>query len=100
MSLHVAPRRVEPFGAIVGFSGWLLQPEDLLEQTISRPPILLVHGDMDDLVPVQSMGEANQALSGAGFEVCSLVMNGTGHGIAPDGLSVALTFVREKLGIS
>ena len=58
MSLHVAPRRSEPFAAVVGFSGRLLQPESLKDELVVRPPVLLVHGDQDDLVPVQSLPSA------------------------------------------
>jgi len=100
MSLHVAPRRPDPVAGIVGFSGRLLQPESLADEVVSRPPVLLVHGDQDDLVPPDSLPEAGNALSAAGFEVYAHVMKGTGHGIAPDGLSVALAFIREKLGMA
>ncbi|MCV2881186.1 alpha/beta hydrolase [Actibacterium sp. XHP0104] len=99
MSLHIAPRRTEPFAGVVGFSGRLLHPDMLADDTISRPPVLLVHGDMDDVVPVQSLPEAGEALSEAGFEVYAHIMKGTPHGIAPDGLSVALTFMRNRLGM-
>ena len=98
MSLHVAPRRDEPFAAVVGFSGRLLQPESLEDELKTRPPVLLVHGDQDDLVPVQSLQDAGQALSELGSEVYDHIMEGTGHGIAPDGLNVALAFMRDRLG--
>ena len=97
MSLHLAPRRPEPFAGVVGFSGRLLQPEILEDEVKSRMPVLLVHGDQDDMVPPASMPEAANALSAAGFQVYAHVMEGTGHGIAPDGLSVALAFIREQL---
>jgi len=99
MSLHVAPRREEPVAAVVGFSGRLLQPESLEDEVVSRPPVLLIHGDQDDVVPPQSLPEAGNALTAVGFEVYAHVMRGTAHGIAPDGLSVALAFIRDKLGI-
>jgi phospholipase/carboxylesterase len=99
MSLHVAPRRAEPVAALVGFSGRLLQPELLADEVKVKPPVLLVHGDQDEMVPIQSLPEAGNALSAAGFEVYAHVMKGTGHGIAPDGLSVALAFIRDKLGL-
>ena len=99
MSLHVAPRRPETVAGIVGFSGRLLQPELLADEALSKPPVLLVHGDADEMVPPQSLPEAGNALTEAGFEVYAHVMKGTGHGIAPDGLSVAAAFMREKLGI-
>ena len=99
MSLHIAPRRGEALAGVVGFSGRLLAPERLMGETVSRPPILLAHGDRDDMVPPQSMPEAADALGAAGFEVVSHVMNGQGHGISTDGLSVALAFIKEKLGV-
>ncbi len=100
MSLHVAPRREDEIAGIVAFSGRILSPELLKDEAVSKPPVLLVHGDSDDMVPPQSLPEAAEALQEAGFkEVYAHVMKGTGHGIAPDGLSVALAFMRDKLGL-
>ncbi|MEL6585279.1 MAG: alpha/beta fold hydrolase [Pseudomonadota bacterium] len=100
MSLHVGPRRADRLAGIVGFSGRLLKPESLAEDVVQRPPILLVHGDQDDVVPVQSLPEAAEALEAAGFEqIYAHIMKGTAHGIAPDGLSVAVAFMREVLGL-
>jgi phospholipase/carboxylesterase len=100
MSLHVAPRREDPVLGIVAFSGRLLEPDLLADEVVSRMPVLLVHGDQDDMVPPQSLPEAAETLQGAGFkEVFAHVMKGTGHGIAPDGLSVALAFMRDKLSL-
>ena len=99
MSLHVAPRREDPVAGIVAFSGRLLEPELLADEVQSRMPILLVHGDQDDVVPVQSLPQAAEALQNAGFsDVYAHLMKGTAHGIAPDGLSVALAFIRDQLG--
>ncbi|MBR9842149.1 MAG: alpha/beta fold hydrolase [Rhodobacteraceae bacterium] len=100
MSLHVAPRREDEIAGIVAFSGRLLSPDLLVDEAQCRPPVLLVHGDADDVVPVQSLPEAAEALQKAGWtEVYAHIMKGTGHGIAPDGLSVALAFMRDKLGL-
>jgi phospholipase/carboxylesterase len=100
MALHVAPRREDPVAGIVAFSGRLLSPDLLADETRSRPPVLLVHGDADDVVPVQSLPEAAEALQEAGWkDVYAHIMKGTAHGIAPDGLSVALAFMRDKLGL-
>lgn len=98
MSLHVGPRREDALAGIVAFSGRLMSPELLEDEARTKPPILLVHGDMDDVVPVQSLPEAAEALQKAGFtDVYAHIMKGTAHGIAPDGLSVALAFMRDKL---
>ena len=100
MALHVAPRREDAVAGIVAFSGRLLEPELLADETVSRPPVLLVHGDADEVVPIQSLPQAAEALQQAGWkEIFAHVMKGTGHGIAPDGLSVALAFMRDRLGL-
>jgi phospholipase/carboxylesterase len=99
MALHVGPRREDELAGIVGFSGRLLAPELLVDEVQSKPPILLLHGDQDDVVPVQSLPQAAEALQEAGFkEVFAHVMEGTAHGIAPDGLGVSLAFLRDKCG--
>ena len=97
MSLHIAPRRAEAIAGVVGFSGRLLVPETLTAEARVKPPVLLVHGDADQMVPFEDMGRAGNALLDAGFEVYGHVMQGTGHGIAPDGLGAALQFLREEL---
>ena len=97
MALHVLPRRAAPVAGIVGFSGRLLAPDSLEAETRSKPPVLLIHGDADPMVPFADMGNAGRALTAAGFETFGHVMKGTGHGIAPDGLSVALAFLKDRL---
>ncbi len=100
LALHVAPRREDALAGVVAFSGRLLRPEMLADDLKTRPPVLLVHGDLDDVVPPQSLPQAAEALQEAGWQdVYAHVMKGTGHGIAPDGLSVALAFMRDKLGL-
>ncbi len=100
MALHVAPRREDAVAGIVAFSGRLLSPETLADEARVKPPVLLVHGDADDVVPVQSLPLAAEALEQAGWQdVYAHIMKGTGHGIAPDGLSVALAFMRDKLSL-
>ncbi len=98
MSLHVAPRRSQAVAGVVAISGRLLRPEALAAEAVVKPPVLLVHGDQDPVVPFDDMGKAGDALVAAGFPTYGHVMQGTGHGIAPDGLGVALQFIRERLG--
>ena len=100
MSLHVGPRREDELAGIVAFSGRLLRPEGLADEVKTRPPVMLIHGDQDDVVPPQSLPAAAEALQEAGWkEVYAHIMKGTAHGIAPDGLSVALAFMRDKCGL-
>lgn len=100
MALHVLPRREDPIAGICAFSGRLLEPELLKDEVVCRPPVLLVHGDQDDVVPVQSLPEAAEGLQEAGWqELYAHIQKGAGHSIAPDGLQVALAFMRERLGL-
>jgi phospholipase/carboxylesterase len=97
LSLHVAPRRPQAVAGVVAISGRLLQPGRLTAEARVKPPVLLIHGDQDPVVPFADMGTAGQALVAAGFQTFGHVMQGTGHGIAPDGLGAALGFLRERL---
>jgi phospholipase/carboxylesterase len=65
---------------------------------VVKPPVLLIHGDQDPVVDFAEMGKAGDALVAAGLETFGHVMKGTGHGIAPDGLGIALAFMKERLG--
>ncbi|MFM2365632.1 MAG: hypothetical protein RIR95_239, partial [Pseudomonadota bacterium] len=98
MSLHVAPRRKTPFAGVIAISGRLIRPDRLQAELVVKPPVLLIHGDQDPVVDFAEMGKAGDALVAAGLETFGHVMKGTGHGIAPDGLGVALAFMKERLG--
>ncbi len=95
MAMHVAPRRKMAMAGVVAISGRLLAPEKIDEITV-KPPVLLIHGDDDQVVPFGNMEYAGQVLTGAGIDTYGHVMQGTGHGIAPDGLQVALSFLRDR----
>ena len=69
MALHAALRRPRPVAAVLGYSGALVRAERLAAETRSRPPVMLVHGDADDVVPVEAMFLAAEALGGAGVPV-------------------------------
>lgn len=97
MSMHVAPRRDVAMAGVVAISGRLLRPQVLAQEAKVKPPVMLIHGDHDDVVPFQEMQIAGNALVGAGFETYGHVMKGTGHGIAPDGLGVAMRFLKDRL---
>ena len=100
MALHVSPRREDPIAGIVAFSGRLLEPELLVDEVTTFMPVLLVHGEEDDVVSIDSLPLAAEGLEAAGFkEVYAHVMKGTAHGIGPDGLQVALAFMRQQLGM-
>ncbi len=95
MSLHVAPRRAAPCAAVVGFSGRLVAPDRLPDELRTRPPVLLVHGEDDEVVPVHSLAAARLGLESAGLKVQSLTRPDLGHGIDEEGLVTAIRFVAD-----
>lgn len=95
MSLHVGLRRQVPPVAIVGFSGALAGPEHLKDEMRAAPPIMLIHGDMDEMLPIARMHAAAEVLGAAGLSVQWHVSHGVGHGIAPDGLAIGGKFLSD-----
>jgi len=97
MSLFVGLRRAEPVAGIVGFSGRLLAPELLASELRSRPPILLVHGTEDPLVPYSSLAAAETTLKAAGVPVETVTSVGIGHSIDDQGLRRGGQFLKKVL---
>ncbi len=97
IALHTAIRRARPCAAVIGYSGALVGPELLAAEVRSRPPMLLVHGDADEVVPFQSMAAAEQALRAAGFLVHGEARPGLGHGIDEAGLQLGAAMLKQSL---
>lgn len=97
MTLHVGLRRAIAPAAIVGYSGALAGPEKLPDEIRVKPPVLMIHGDSDEMLPVVRMHEAVAALGQAGVAALWHVSQATGHGIAPDGLRLGGQFIDDAL---
>ncbi len=97
MSLFVGLRRAEPVAGIVGFSGRLLAPELLGTELRSRPPVLLVQGTDDPLVPYSSLAAAETVLKEAGVPVQTATSVGIGHSIDDQGVRRGGLFLRDVL---
>lgn len=94
MALHTGLRRAVPPRAILAFSGALLAPERLGEAT-ARPPVLLVHGEDDEVVPIARSRAAQAALEAGGHNVSALWCPRLGHGIDDGGLSTGALFLQR-----
>ncbi|RDE08797.1 alpha/beta hydrolase [Pelagibacterium lacus] len=97
MALHTGLRLPTALKGIIAFSGLLVSPEKLAGELQSKPPVLLVHGDMDEVVPVIGSEAAQPVLIDLGIDARLFVSEGTGHAIGQDGLEAASRFLRERL---
>ncbi len=93
LSLHGALRRRAAVAGVVGFSGMLAAPDRLLGEIAARPPVLLVHGEEDPVVPFDFMALAARALDTLGVPVETLARPGLGHSIDDEGLARSIAFV-------
>jgi phospholipase/carboxylesterase len=103
MALHVGLRRATAAAAIVGYSGILVTPpqaelEAFASSITSRPPVLLVHGDADELIPAQALFQAAQGLAALGLSVEWHLSAGIGHGIDAEGLRHGGEFLARRMG--
>jgi phospholipase/carboxylesterase len=99
MSLFVAPRRDAPLAGVLGFSGALFGGHSLRDEIASKPPVMLIHGTSDEVVPVQAMALAVEGLESVGVPVESIERPGLGHGIDEDGLVHGAGFLKKILGL-
>jgi phospholipase/carboxylesterase len=97
MALHVGLRRNPGPAAILGFSGALVGTEALPGEVLSRPPVMLIHGDADDVVPFAALFQALEGLQAAGIPVQWIRRPGLPHSIDPEGLDAGGRFLAAML---
>ncbi len=101
MALHIGLRRAVAPAAMVGYSGMLVLPEEpdtdaFAAEITSKPPVLLVHGDQDQVVPVQAVLHASQGLGALEVPVQFHISPGIGHGIDQEGLRHGGEFLAKQ----
>ena len=95
VGLDVALRRPAAIGGMVAFSGRYMENP---APATAKPPVLIVHGDQDEVIPAAALDDMRERLSAMGVPVRWHVSRGIGHGIAPDGLRLALEFLKGAIG--
>lgn len=98
MSLYVAPRRKSAIAGVVGYSGALIGAQLLAGETQAKPPVLLVHGTADQMVPFDAMALAATGLKSVGIEVTTEARPGLPHSIDEVGLQKGGAFLRQHFG--
>jgi phospholipase/carboxylesterase len=101
MALHVGLRRTTAPAAIVGYSGIFVLPDKAEPAAVapeikSRPPVLLIHGDRDELIPVQALLQATQDLAALEIPAEWHISPGIGHGIDQEGLRHGGEFLARR----
>jgi phospholipase/carboxylesterase len=102
MALYVGLRRATAPAGIVGYSGIFVLPEGakpVAGEIKARPPVLLVHGDRDDLIPAQALFQGAQALAALEVPVEWHMSEGVGHGIDQEGLRHGGEFLARRFGL-
>jgi phospholipase/carboxylesterase len=97
MSLYTASRREKPIAGVVGYSGALVGADLLAKEIRSRPPVLLIHGEADPIVPFPAMAAAAKALTAAGVKVETLARPGLPHSIDEEGIAAGTQFLQQAL---
>ena len=97
MALHVGLRRARTVGAVVGYSGMLTSTADLPAGSFAPPPVLLVHGSADPVVPVGALHLAETELKRLGVAVTTHVSPGLPHSVDPVGLRLGRDFIAKAL---
>ena len=97
-ALHVAMRRAPAIAALVGFSGALLSPELLASEITARPPVCLIHGESDDVVPFAALKQANDSLKSHGVSIEAHPRPFLGHSIDMEGVTIAAKFLKKIFG--
>jgi phospholipase/carboxylesterase len=95
MSLHVGPRRERQIAGVLGYSGALANPTKLVDDIRTYPPVMLIHGKSDEVLPVSSLPNAVAGLEAAGVPVTSHVRPGLGHGIDEEGIKLGVAFLES-----
>jgi phospholipase/carboxylesterase len=104
MALHIAPRLPQQVAAVIGYSGMLVAPHgtkvtDLAPEIGQQPPVLLVHGTQDDVIPPQALFQSAQGLAALGIPTQWHLSPGIGHGIDEEGLRHGAAFLAHAFGL-
>jgi phospholipase/carboxylesterase len=98
LALQVGVRRERALAGILGYSGMIAGPSLDAAEVRSKPPVLLIHGDADTVVPVGAYTHAHGELERLGFTVEGHVSRGLGHGIDSAGVELGGQFLKRMLG--
>jgi len=97
ISLQTGIKRKDTIGGILGYSGRIIDTEHLEKNIISRPHIILMHGDIDQIVPVNSLLEAKDFFIKNNYPIETKIFDNCEHRIPTEGSSLGLQFIKKHL---
>ena len=100
MSINVGLSDKEKFAGIIGFSGKIINRNELGNRILSRPSTLLIHGDQDEIVPPVNLLEAKDFFERNKIDITTKMLKGCGHNIPVEASSLGLTFLKKVFNIN
>ena len=97
ISLQTGVKRKDTINSIIGYSGRIIDTDHLRKNIISKPNIILMHGDIDQIVPVNSLLEAKDFFNKNNYKIESKIFNNCEHRIPSEGSSLGLQFIKKHL---
>ncbi len=99
LAMNVALRRKNKIAGVIAYSGAIIGTELLATEIVSRPPICLLHGEQDQVVPFFAFSEALNALKKNNVDVQGYSRPDLGHGIDPAGIKIGLDFLKKVFNL-
>ena len=100
MSINVGLSEKEKFAGIIGFSGKIINRNELGNRILSKPSTLLIHGDQDEIVPPVNLLEAKDFFERNKIDIKTKMLKGCGHNIPVEASSLGLTFLKKIFNIN
>ena len=97
ISLQTGIKRKDAINSVIGYSGRIIDTDHLSKNIISKPNIILMHGDIDQVVPVNSLLEARDFFNKNGYKIESKIFKNCEHRIPTEGSSLGLQFIKKHL---
>tara|TARA_B100000941_G_scaffold269153_1_gene226248 strand:+ start:2184 stop:2840 length:657 start_codon:yes stop_codon:yes gene_type:complete len=97
ISLQTGIKREDSVNSILGYSGKIINKNHLNKNLKSKPKVILMHGDKDDIVPINFLLEAKEFFSSNNYKITSKIFKNCEHRIPQEGLSLGLDFIKKNL---
>ena len=97
ISIQTGLKRTDKIKAIIGYSGKIISTDHLSKNINSRPEVILMHGDKDEVVPIESFLEAKEFFSENNYSIETKIFKNCEHRIPQEGSSLGLEFIKKNL---